>query len=110
MTSYADWTATLVADGVLDDSEAETLVQWHKAMRAAIDVDDFTPAEMAAGGAGAPSSAGQAGPGAGGQPASRKTASKKKAASKRKAASKKSAAKKAAAKKTPARSEEHSDT
>ena len=95
MTSYSDWMAKLVDDGVLEESEAETLLEWQDALRAAIDVDDFAPDRLI-------------GPGAGAGPATKKKAQARRKttpnkASARKAPARKASARKASAKKTSAR-------
>ncbi len=90
-SSYDEWVRQLVVDGVIDDGEAETLLRWQRALRSAIDVDDFSPEALSGkGGAGAPDTGG-----------SQRAASKKTAAAKTSAQRKKAAAnKKSAAKKT----------
>ena len=92
MMSYADWTAQLVADGVLEESEAETLVQWQEAMRAAIDVDEFAPADMPRSGDRAPGKKTASKKSASKKSASKKSASKKKSGARRKSAARKKAA------------------
>jgi acyl-CoA dehydrogenase len=91
MTRYGDWLEQLVRDGVLDRSEADTLAQWQRARRTAIDVDAFPgdgPSAKTGAGAGGAASGGQTG-------AKKKAAPQKKTAAKKKA----SAAKKTAARK-----------
>ena len=80
-----EWLARLVRDGVIETGEAETLREWHTALRAAIDVDDFAPRS----------------PDAPGDGAAKKSAARKSTASK--AAAKKVASKKARSKKTGAK-------
>jgi len=89
MTAHADWVADLVAEGVLESDEADTLKAWHAAMRAAIDVDDF-PAD-ARGGRSTGSKATASKKAASKRAGTKRTASRKKSASKRRSTSKKKA-------------------
>jgi acyl-CoA dehydrogenase len=101
--SFADWTARLVADGTLAQHEAELLVRWQAAHRAAIDVDDFSTEELRGGPAASPGRA------AGKKTAAKKTAAKqstaKKAAAKKATSAKKTASKRTASKKRSASGE-----
>jgi acyl-CoA dehydrogenase len=96
-----DWLEQLVAEGVIDADEAETLREWHAALRAAIDVDAFPQKTAAPGG----DAAAGAAPSGGKKTAAKKTAPSNTAGNKtaqKKAAQKKTAGKKTARKKTAA--------
>lgn len=101
MTAWADWVNDLQAQGHVSDDEAEVLQAWRPALRRAIDVDDFAPAELTQpvpGGEPATPDGKRAG---GERSSARKTSAKKSSA--RKSAAKKRVAKKSAAKKRSAK-------
>ena len=99
MTQWNDWVATLEAEGHVSSDEATLLRDWRVALRRAIDVDDFSPAEMTQ-----PVPAAVDGAAASGRrTASAKKASAKKAAAKKTAGRKKTAARGAAKKKAATR-------
>lgn len=78
LTDRDEWLDGLVAEGVLETAEADTLRAWQDALRAAIDVDAFPPRATPAA--------------AGGPPAGQERASAKKAPARSKATAKRKAA------------------
>lgn len=98
LTPWADWVEQLYREGHVDHEEADTLAEWGRALRRAIDVDDFAPGEMAQP---APSASAASGTAASGK---KKATARKKTAAKKTAAKKTAAKKKAASNKTGARS------